>query len=261
MLFDVNPTVLMTLSIVFVRLTGLFFALPFFGDPPVPVKVRLFLAIAFTFAIYQTLPKAFVVSGDYEVLAYLILIIKELIIGLVIGFFARIFFAGIVMAASIVGFQMGFGTESLMMADAGRSMTAFSAFHRILLILIFFVLDLHHIFFEGIFLTFQYIPPFSTVINGSLTEIIVQATSNIFVVALKLATPILVALLFSMAALGIMAKSVPQINIFTFSFPVSFMTGLLVYLSIMPMFPNWIKTQFEIFSEQYFAIIRTMIPS
>lgn len=260
MIFSVNTAVLMSMSLIFIRLTAIFFALPFFGDSPVTPRIRIFLSVSLTFMIHDYIQDTFTVPTDLSTLEYLFLIIKEIFIGVVSGFSARMFITGIVMAASIVGFQMGFGTESLMLPDAGRSMTAFSAFHRILVILIFFGLDMHHIFFEGIFLSFKYLPPNTATFTSGLAESLLQQSSNIFVVALKLSTPILVALMFAMAALGIIAKSVPQINIFTLSFPVSFTIGLLVYLSMMPLFPSWVKAQFDSFSQTYLAMTGLMMP-
>lgn len=66
-----------------------------------------------------------------------------------------------------------------------------------------------------------------------------------FSIALQLATPILVALLFTMAALGILARTVPQLNVFIVSFPISFAVGLTIYIATLPLYPNWFRNHYK----------------
>lgn len=260
MTFTVDSITLMTGAGAFIRLTGIFFALPFIGDPPIPIQVRVMLAVAFAYLAFSVIPESHYLAADYSLGSFVMLAAKELVIGIAIGYLVRIFLTGIVMAASLVGFQMGFGTESLMMADAGRAMTAFTAFHRIILILIFFTLDLHRVFFEGIFLSFRHIAPLQATLTPDFFEHLITLTAGIFTTAFTLATPLLVALMFTMAAMGVIARSVPQINIFTLSFPVSFITGMLVYLTMLPQYSAFIRTRFLEFSEDYFAMLGSLIP-
>lgn len=260
MTFTVDSITLMTGAAAFIRLTGIFFALPFIGDPPVPIQVRIMLAVAFAMLGLEVIPESFRLAADYPLGEFVMLVAKELVIGLAIGYLVRIFLTGIVMASSLVGFQMGFGTESLMMADAGRAMTSFTAFHRIVLILIFFTLDLHRVFFEGIFLSFRHIAPLKATLTPDFFAHMIELTTGIFSTAFTLATPLLVALMFTMAALGVVARSVPQINIFTLSFPVSFVTGMLVYLTMMPQYTAFVRSHFLDFSESYFAMLGSLVP-
>ena len=126
------------------------------------------------------------------------------------------------MAASFVGYQMGFGTANIMMPGSDTQMNAFTSFHRIFILLVFLSLNLHYIYLHAITKSFQIVPAGMGLPTGEFIQIILQSTSEIFKVSLQLAAPMLVALLFSMAALGLVARTVPQMNVFTLSFPLSF---------------------------------------
>ena len=124
-------TVLLGGALIFLRIGGILFALPIFGDQPTPVRARVFIALAMTLGLYATVPEAWFPNLDADPIIIASYIVRELSIGLVIGFVSRIAFDGLLMAASIVSYQMGFGTGQLFMPDFGGQMDSFTAFHRI----------------------------------------------------------------------------------------------------------------------------------
>ena len=74
--------------------------------------------------------------------------------------------------------------------------------------------------------------------------------AGLLAIAIQLAAPILVALLFTMAAMGLIARTVPNMNAFIMSFPASFLVGLVVYIATLPFFPNWMTDHFGSVHEQ-----------
>src|SRR5690606_26126640 len=131
-----------------------------------------------------------------------------------------------------------------LIADANQQMDAFTALHRFLIMLIFLSMGLHHIFLQGIVQSFQSIPAGTGMPQSDFALVLISVTASIFSVALQLSAPILVALLFTMAGLGLIARTVPQMNVFTMSFPASFFIGLLVYAATAPFFPEIIQWRF-----------------
>ena len=243
-------------ALAFVRVGAILFALPIFGDEPVSVRVRVLLSLAVCMAIIPVLPADWTAAQPRDLLEFGLAAGQQAIIGLIIGFVAKVIFDGLVAAASICGYQMGFGTASLMMPGANDHMDAFQAFHRVLVIIIFFSLNLHHLFFEAIFQTFQFIKPGHLHMTRDLAEYLLKCTSGLFAVALQMAAPILVALSFTTAAMGLVARTVPEFNVFTASFPVSFFVGLMVYLACIPLFPGWMNDQFLSVKDGMLAMIK-----
>lgn len=259
-MLSIEPAFFLKGALIFIRVGAIVFSLPFFGDSTVPLRVRLMLSIAISLGIYPIIPVDWQPAFTEDMFIYTTMIIKELVVGLVIGYVAKFFFEGIIMASSIVGYQMGFGTANLMLPGSDAQLSAFTAFHRIIVLLIFLSLSLHHIFIKAIVDTFILIPAGSIKANAELANLVITLTADIFSVALRLAAPILVALLFTMAALGLIARTVPQLNVFTMSFPMSFFIGLSIYIAITPFLTDWLKEYFEKAAEYLFHSIQYLAP-
>lgn len=257
-MFELPVQDILMATLVFVRIGAILMTLPVFGEQAVPVRIRIILAAGLTFGIFPLVPPQWLNGLPDDVVPFILLVAKEVVVGLTIGFLAKVIFEAMVMASSVVGFQMGFGTASMMMPDMDPGANSFTALHRILVILIFLSLDLYQLFFRAVIESFQYIPASSAFMNGSIGQIVVQVTAGMFLVSLQLAAPVLVALMFTMAALGLLAKTVPQINIFTISFPVSFFVGLLVYIASLAFYPAWIRDHISAGQDQVMASIRIL---
>ncbi len=245
MIYGLSVEFVLTGAIIFTRVSALIFALPFFGDSPTPVQVRILLGVAISCAIYGIVPLGWIKAFPTDTIEFVALIVREVCIGLFMGFVGRLAFDAIVMAASIVGYQMGFGLADLFMPDADVQMNAFTAFHRVVMMLIFLSLNLHHMYLDAIARTFALIPAGGAIPSKGLGTLMIQGTADVFRIAIQLGAPVLVALMFTNTAMGLIARAVPQINIFTMSFPVGFFVGLFVYLACLPFFPEWAGHHFE----------------
>ena len=230
--------------LIFVRISAILFTLPVFGDEPTPIRVRVLLSVALAFIVYPLIMPDWLPVLPKGLFELVMVIGKEILLGVMLGYTSRLFFDGIVMAASLVGYQMGFGTANLLVPDAGIQMNAFTALHRIVLMLIFLSLNLHHQYVGAITDSFKLIPCGLLTLNAPLGELFITMTAGVFAVAVQLSAPVLVALMFTMAALGLVARAVPQMNIFTMSFPTSFFIGLIIYAASLPYFPEMVKRGF-----------------
>lgn len=248
-------------ALVFIRVGGILFALPFFGEQATPIRVRILLSVAIAFMIYPMIESHWPRGFPNDLLGFVILLLKELMIGLLIGYVAKLAQEALIAAATIVGFQMGFGTANMIMPNSEQMTDAFTAFHRVLIVLFFLALDLHHIYLSALVDTFRAIPSGEAIFRAEIGSFLIRMSADLFVIAIRLAAPVLIALLFTMAALGLVARAVPQIQVFVLSFPVSFYVGILVYLASVSFFPQWFKLHFSANQKQILALIRGMIPS
>jgi flagellar biosynthetic protein FliR len=126
--------------------------------------------------------------------------------------------------------------------------------------MIFLGLNLHFVFINAISQAFELIPLAASIADEGIATIFINTSAGMFTVAIQLAAPIMVALLFTMAALGLVARSVPQMNVFTLSFPVNFFVGLMVYLACFPFFPSWVSHHFGESAMDISNVLRGMIP-
>lgn len=236
-MIQIPTTTAATALLSFVRISAVMFSLPVYGDVSTPVRTRVLCSVAVTLALFTMIPASYSANLDFSIMGLGLVVLSELLLGLSIGFVARMLFDGLVAAAGLLGYQMGFGTANLFLPDAGMQMDSFTALHRMLMFLIFFSLNLHHLFFAAMARSFTLISAGEFVVSSKFAEAIIMQSEIIFVTALQVGAPVLVSLLFSTAALGLMARAVPQLNVFSLSFPIGFATGLLIYIATLPFFP------------------------
>ncbi|MBI2602479.1 MAG: flagellar biosynthetic protein FliR [Deltaproteobacteria bacterium] len=255
-MFFLDTNTILQGALIFFRIGALLFAMPFFGETFIAPSVKILTALSLAIGLYPVVPVDWASLANLGAFSIALLVFNEIIVGLTIGYLSRLLFEGLVMAAGIVGYQMGFGTASLLLPGSDSQMNAFTALHRNLVMLIFLLLGFHHIFLSAIVETFTMIPAGVSLLKASLGETIIAATAQVFSVAVQLATPILISLLFSMASLGLLARTVPQLNVFTMSFPLNFFIGLTTYFLAIPFFPDWLKHHYSRSAEVIFKAIR-----
>ncbi len=228
----------------FLRIASIIFCLPFFGDHSVSPQIKILLSFSLAVFFFPMIKNSYGSLESYELLDIVVIVLKEFLLGITIGFTARLVFDGIVMAAHISGFQMGFGSSNLLFPGFETNSHSFTFFHRILVILIFLSLDFHKIYIHAIYESFRLIPLGALSFQTDLADFLIKKTSYIFYISVILGAPILVSLLFSMTALGLIARAVPQLNVFTMSFSISFFLGLTTYLFMMPFLPSWLRDHY-----------------
>lgn len=247
-------------GLVFIRISAILYALPFFGDSSIPVRVRILLSLALSVLIYPLLSPQWFSSIPKDLPSFIFHCLKETAVGLFIGYTAKIAFEAIVGAAQIVSFQMGFGTATLLMPGSDSMMDSFSAFHRSLVVLFFLSLNLHQVYITSLVETFRVIPAGGISIDQSIGAYLISITAKLFVVAMQLAAPVIISLMFAMAALGLMARTVPQLNVFVLSFPISFALGLIVYMGTLPFFPTWMGSYFSTSQREILTVLKGIAP-
>ena len=254
-----DPKQLLIGAVSFIRIGGILFTLPVFGDAPTPIQARVLIAAALTLALYPIFQASWESTPfPDDILVLSTLIFKELLVGVVIGLVARLGFDGIVGASAVVASQMGFGSDRLFMPDLEAELDGFTALHRMIVMIVFLGLGLHGVFLSALVESFKIIPPGGAHITGSLSSIFIDMTGGILVIALQLCSPVLIALLFTTAALGLVSRAVPQLNAFSLSFPLSFIVGLVVYIATIPLFPDWIQAHFSETQIQLKSVLRAL---
>jgi flagellar biosynthetic protein FliR len=220
--------------------------LPFFGESFLPVWIRVLLSAVLCFAFFGLLPKDWLgASADLHAWTLAWTLLKEGLLGAVWGYSAHLIFEAFAMASHLVGYQMGFGTATMFFPGKDVQTSSFSALHGSITVIVFLGFNLHYVFLHGLYMSLLYVPLGGAHWQQGYMHEILRQFSKSFVIALQLAAPMMVALLLATAVLGLMARAVPQLNIFTLSFPVSFFLGIGIYMSMYTWMPSWLREHFE----------------
>lgn len=217
---------------IFIRTSAILMSAPFFGVKGIPGIAKIGLSMVIAIIL---LPVVKPVDISPNLIAWVPAIFSEVLIGAAIGFTARIVMAGIELGGQVVGFQMGFGIVNIIDPYSNNQISIIASFQGLLAILLFLIMNAHHYFISAIAVSLAVVPPFGAIVSGGMMEAVVSLSGGIFITAVKLGAPVILALLFANVAMGVVARTVPQINIFMMGFPVTIAVGLLVLGISMPL--------------------------
>ncbi len=233
-MFDAYLSNLELFMLVFVRASALMYSLPVFGDRSVPVKVRIALGFLLTMVITPLLP-AQSLGGEHW-LIYVGYALREGMVGLLLGFVARVLFWGVQYAGQIISFQMGFAVATVIDPEWGQSVTIISRFQNLVALMFLLAIDGHYMFLAAFKRSFDLVPVGHAALTGRLAELLISVTAGVFLIGVKIAAPVMLALLLTNVAMALVARTVPQMNIFIIAFPISIAVGFFVLIIGMPAF-------------------------
>jgi flagellar biosynthetic protein FliR len=202
--------------------------------------------------IFYLVPK--INFDNITTLLLILVILKELLIGIMIGILGRFLFIGVQFGGQIIGFQMGFGVVNILDPQTNSQISIIAQFQNIVMILIFLSIGGHRLIIEAIVQCFKIVPLGTFVIPEHSYMFLVKTFSEIFVIALKIVAPVFVTLIITHVIMGIIARLVPQINILIVGFPIQIAAGLIVIIFSMTYF----YSVFEIITHDFFKNVLTI---
>lgn len=250
------------LLLMFLRVMGLFVLSPVLGRRNVPniAKIGLSILISYIFLMASP-PGAGVDPASTALLPYVLMCVKELLIGLVLGFMTTLFFDVAVMAGQVMDVQVGFGMAQIYDPDMQAQVSLLGSFLNYGLLLYFFIVDGHHALIRILQFTFEKIPVGQVVFRADIADLCVKAFSIALSMAVSVALPIIAAELILEVIMGIMIRSVPQLNIFVVGISVKILVGLLALLLFLPFFASFGDKIFEGLYTWLQAAFERMIPA
>lgn len=246
-MFDALPLTtlddLLPFALVLARVAALFAAIPMFGSRIVPARVKMPLIFAMALVIFPIVrPVVIPAAGDAISLG--LLVIRETLIGLTLSLLSQFIFAAVEFCGQQIGTQMGLSMASLFDPTTQANVPTMAMFQGALATLVFLALNVHHFFIGGIVESYQLIPLGAWHTSGELLKFLVDASSGIFIIAIKLSAPVAVALLATSVALGIVARSFPAMNVFMVSMPLNIGVGFLILGLSLPVFVRVLQGSF-----------------
>jgi flagellar biosynthetic protein FliR len=187
-----------------------------------------------------------------------LLMFSEVMIGLTLAFITQIIFAAVEFSGQIIGMQMGLTISSIIDPSQGTQTQIMSVIQTLFATLMFLSLNIHHLFIRAIMDSFKVIPLGGWHLSGELVNFLVMRTADIFIIGIRLAAPVMVALILATVALGIMARAFPQMNIFMISLPLNIGLGLVVLGMTLTIFFHVLEVSFGNLKNQIDVLYRLM---
>ena len=248
------PTYLM----VFFRIIGFLIIAPLFSSRNVLSMMKAGLAMLISILVVPTMVDTNFLTIDSSLLLFFIYGISEFAIGLSLGFVATLFFDSINLAGQLIDMQMGFGIVNVVDPQSGAQMPVMGTFKYFLTMFFYLSVNGHILLLDALIKSYQIIPLGNFSVDMNLMNFIIYVTTNLFVIALKIALPYVGALFATDFILGIIARTVPQMNVFMIGMPLKIGIGFILAIIIIPLYIYMLGAFFERSFKDIYTLIRVL---
>ena len=243
--------------LILVRISCFIYIAPFFGMSNTPGRVKIGLSFFISLILYQVLPKE---SVEYTgMIGYSIIVLKEGITGLLIGYAANICNSIILLAGNLLDMNIGFSMATEYNPQMQTQTTVSGNLYYYLVLLLLVVSNMHHYILRALTDSYQLIP-----VNGQifrwdyLLQGMITYMTDCFVIAFRIILPVFACIMILNCILGIMAKVSPQMNMFAVGMQLKVLLGLVVMFLTIGLLVNVSDFIFEEMKRTIVSMIKGM---
>lgn len=250
-----NETEVLLFFMVLVRMTAFVVSWPVFGIENISAPVKVLFATILAMVVFPTMTWT-AAQGAAAQSDVMILAAREAFIGLSIGYLARFFFFGFRIAGEMISQAMGLGSAQMFNPALGGQTSAIEQFYVGLASLFYLGVNGHHYLISGMVDSFQMVPASQLALNASQFTGIGHLAQEVIELGLKLSAPVVISILVVNLILGVVGKTVPQLNVLVTSFPVNILCGLFLMAITLPMMMDHMGHYLELSTTRVFQFVK-----
>jgi len=240
--------------VILARMAAMIGSLPIFTSSQAAMRLRLGLAVTIAILLFPVLDLT-LSAQQTTPMGLALIIIKETLLGLLMGFVIQLIFFAVQLGGTIVGYQMGFAAANILDPQHQQQIPLLSQFQNVFAILIFLALDVHLMLLRVMVASYDILPPGGFGFSGGAIPFVMQLTGEMFVLGLQLIAPVMVVLMLSMFILGIMSRVFSQLQVFLLSFPINIGLALILIGLSMEMVLALLAQEFHVLQERLLHLL------
>lgn len=226
--------------VILTRISGMLLASPIFGSRNIPKVTKIGFSLLLSLIVLPLLASS-TINIPQTLGSYAFLIIGELLFGLTIGFAISLIFYAVQMTGNLLDMKIGFGVVNVIDPQAGHQVPLIGNFKYILALLLFLLFDGHHILLTAVVNSFKVVPITQMEFKPAIAAMIVDMVSAIFAFGFQITVPVIAAIIITDMSLGILARTMPQMNVFVVGIPGKIIIGILLLTVTLPFFKNFLE--------------------
>ncbi len=249
---DFLPQTAFAFILIFARIGSIAMALPGIGDKRVPSRVRLVFALSMSVILYPIVVKYF--SGfPTTLIGMMSSIISEVLVGIAIGFSVRLIISAIELLGTAIAFQTGLAFAQSVDPANGIQSSIFGSFLSVLVVTMIFTTDMHHMLISAMHDSYLLFKPGDVMPLGDLAKNAIQTLSAGFRIAIQLSGPFLVFGLVFYLGVGVLARLIPQVQVFFLAMPLNIALGMVLFMMLLGTIVYWFLDYFSAALSPYLA--------
>ncbi|HOS96989.1 MAG TPA: flagellar biosynthetic protein FliR, partial [Deltaproteobacteria bacterium] len=225
------------LFLIFVRIGVVFAVVPFFSAEIIPRRITAIIALFLSYILVPVVPQVQIRPEDLNLLLLTSILVHQMLVGLALGLAIDVIFAGIQIGGELMGFQMGFSIANVVDPMTGASAPITSNLLYITAFLLFFSFEGHHMLIRALVDSFSIIPVGGGPVRTPFFMAALTYAGHMFAIGIKVAAPVMGTLLLVNVSFAIIARALPQMNVFLMAFPLTIAVGLVFTALIIRMMP------------------------
>ncbi len=256
-IFDILEPWFFSFLMILIRMSSFFVTAPIFGGTSTPALAKIGLGGIFSMMILLATGPVMTVPPD-SIPEAMVLICGEVAFGLTLGYAVSLVFAGVQLGGMMMGYQMGFAVANVLDPINNNQVSIIGQFLFLFALLYFLTMDAHHILLKGMVDSFILAPTGTFAVDQISVYYLVEIFGRMFWLGLKIAMPVVGAILLVDVALGIVAKTVPQMNVFIVGLPLKSLLGMFILALAYPFFAIVMRFDFQNMTEGFYRMIRVL---
>lgn len=243
--------------LIFLRIFSAFVSAPIFNNKAIPVLAKIFLAFVIAYIIFLVRDNS-AVKVELGLFWLFINSMKEIITGLLIGYSLNLVFYGFSFAGSLIGFDMEISMAQVLNPLDETETNILGEAIYMFAILVFFLLNGHHYLIRALAYSFTIIPLGKYTVSKPIFDLLIKYSAGVFIVAVKISAPFLISFFLVNVAEGIIARVIPQMQVFFVVQPLKISLGFLLLITCTPLMIFAIKNLLKSFEDNLFTLVKAM---
>ena len=246
------PELAAAFMLVFARIGAMVMLMPGLGEVNIPGRAKLSIALALTLIILP-LHRAQISVDMTSIFSLLVMMVREIAIGIVLGATARMALSALQVAGSVIAQQLGLGFVTSVDPTQGQQGVLIGNFLTILGLTLLFATDTHHLVISALNESYNIFSPGETMLTGDVAALATKAFSGAFKIGIQLAAPFLVFGIVFNVGLGILARLMPQMQVYFVGIPLAIVIGFLIFAAVL-------STMMGTYLDYLIGVLHQMIP-
>ena len=243
--------------LVLIRVSCFFSVAPFFSMSNTPRRVRVGLSVLVAVLLYQTIPHSSLFYNT--ILGYFVIVMKEALVGLLIGFAANLCSSVVSFAGHIADMEMGLSMASLFDPATKQQTTITGVYYNYMVLLLLMISGMHRYLLKALAETYELIPINGAVFHDdALLQALITFMGDYIIVGFRICLPIFAVMIILNAVLGILAKVSPQLNMFAVGIQLKVLVGFCVLFVTTAMLPDAAGFIYEQMKRMVVSFVRVM---
>lgn len=232
---------------IFARVGCAMMVMPGFGDSTFPMQFRLFLALTLSLVLIPVLQPMMPATPPTQPIAFALFTAHEMLVGLFVGMMAQMMMNAVHLAGVLVAHSTSLSSAFTFNPQMATQSSVMTSFLSLLAVILIFVTDIHHLLLMGMIDSYRLFPTNGEFMAGDVVNTFAESLGESLMIGLMMAAPFVVVAFGVFVAMGLVARLVPQIQVFILSIPVQIITGMITLMTAISAMMLYFMEEYEAF--------------